>query len=143
MLLVASRRSYPTRLQCPTKLDHMSSTICRFFDLLLEMYLTFFGANPLFSFHPDLAAGLAIWYSTDSPSASVAAAHTHFSATRHRHPRLHDQFAASGQLEVSCHYTILTAILFDRWQMGSVRETIFFCNRFKQCPSTFSAALIP
>ncbi|KAI2653437.1 Homeodomain-interacting protein kinase 2 [Labeo rohita] len=44
-------------------------------------------------------AGLAVWYSTDSPSASMAAAHTHLRSTRHRHPRLHDQLAASGQLE--------------------------------------------
>ncbi len=81
----------------------MSSTICRCSTFCWRCSWPLY-TNPVFSFHPYSTAGLAVWYSTDSPSAGVAAAHTHLRSTRHRHPRLHDQLAASGQLEVRNHH---------------------------------------
>lgn len=87
--------------------DHMSSTICRCSTFCWRCSWPLY-ANPEFSLHPYSTAGLAVWYSTDSPSAGVAAAHTHLCSTRHRHPRLHDQLTASGQLEVRNQHAVTT-----------------------------------
>lgn len=50
---------------------------------------------------PPSSAGLAQRHPADPAASSVAAAHPHLSPARHCHPRLHEQHAASRQLEVN------------------------------------------